>query len=614
MSTTMNTSAPLVSVLMPTFDQAAFLRRAIDSLLAQTLSDWELIIVDDGSPDATPAVVQPYLTDTRIHYIRLERNQGLGAALNIGLQQARGILIAYLPSDDVLYAEHLRSLSHLLLTQADAVLAYAGVRHHYNRYASGQIDGEPLQLVQVMHRRTSERWVERTELVTDDLHRMFWTKLAPYGRFVGTGQVTCEWVDHPLQWHKIVREPVGGINRYRRRYGVTHPLRFHTTVGNRIDEVERYRRFRERPATPPAADGLKILLVGELAYNAERVLALEERGHILYGLWMPDPYWYNTVGPLPFGHVEDLPHKDWQTAVRRIKPDVIYALLNWQAVPFAHHVLLENPGVPFIWHFKEGPFICLEKGTWPQLIDLHLRADGCIYSSPEMRDWYYTVVPELRDRPSLVLDGDLPKRDWFGVERRPRLSASDDAIHTVVPGRPIGLHPHSVAELAQHGIHLHFYGDFTHGQWKSWIEKTQPLAEGYLHLHTNVDQEHWVAEFSQYDAGWLHFFRSENHGDLRRATWDDLNYPARMATLAMAGLPMIQGDNQDSIVATQTLARQLDLSLFFTTIEDLAAQLRDQARMRQLREQVWRQREQFCFDHHVDRLIDFFRSIIAAQD
>ena len=65
--------------------------------------------------------------------------------------------------------------------------------------------------------------------------------------------------------------------------------------------------MRERPDTPRSDDGLKILLVGELAYNADRVLALEEQGHKLYGLWMPNPYWYNTVGPLPFGHVEDLP-------------------------------------------------------------------------------------------------------------------------------------------------------------------------------------------------------------------------------------------------------------------------------------------------------------------
>ena len=101
------------------------------------------------------------------------------------------------------------------------------------------------------------------------------------------------------------------------------------------------------------------------------IVALEENGHELYGLWMPEPYWYNSVGPLPYGNIRDLDRHKWQHQIKAIKPDVIYALLNWQAVPFAHHVLMNNPGVPFIWHFKEGPFICLEKGTWRELIDLH---------------------------------------------------------------------------------------------------------------------------------------------------------------------------------------------------------------------------------------------------
>ena len=229
-----------------------------------------------------------------------------------------------------------------------------------------------------MHRRTPERWLERRELVTDDLDRMFWDALRRRGPAVGTGLVTCEWVDHPEQRHRIIQEPLGGLNRYRAHYHVEGPLRFHSTVGNKIDEVEYYRQFRERPDTPRAADGLKILLVGELAYNPERVLALEERGHQLYGLWTPEPYGFNTVGPLPFGHVNDLPFAGWQEAVRRLKPDVIYAQLNWQTVAFAHHVLTENPGVPFVWHFKEGPFICLQQGLWPQLVELYARADGSI--------------------------------------------------------------------------------------------------------------------------------------------------------------------------------------------------------------------------------------------
>ncbi len=605
---------PLVSVIMPTYEQKHFIRRAIDSLLAQTLSDWELIVVDDGSPDDTGRLIAPYLADSRIHYLRLDQNGGMGAALNYGLDRAEAPLVAYLPSDDVYYADHLASLAACLKEDRTAVLAYAGVRHHYNRSADGPIDGYSLQPVQVMHRRTENRWLERDELVTDDLDRMFWNRLRPLGAFTGTGRLTCEWVDHPGQRHKLLREPEGGINPYRVRFNLKKPLRFHTTHGNYIDEVEHYRRFRERPATPKAADGLKILLVGELAYNAERVLALEEQGHRLYGLWMPDPYWFNSVGPVPFGHVEDLPRQGWQQAIREIKPDVIYALLNWQAVPFAHHVLTENPGVPFVWHFKEGPFICLEKGTWSQLIDLYLQADGRIYSSPEMRDWFETIVPGLAESgPCLVLDGDLPKQDWFTGQRSPRLSETDGEIHTVVPGRPIGLHPPDVAELGRNGVHLHFYGDFTHGQWLEWIEKTKRLAPGHLHLHSQVDQENWVAEFSQYDAGWLHFFKSENEGELRRSNWDDLNYPARLATLAVAGLPVLQRDNTGAIVATQTLARQLDIGLFFTEMAELQAQLANRNRMAEVRENVWRQRNQFMFDYHVDRLVNFFRGVIADR-
>jgi len=346
------------------------------------------------------------------------------------------------------------------------------------------------------------------------------------------------------------------------------------------------------------------------------VLALEEQGHTLYGLWTDTPYWFNTVGPLPFGHVEDLPRHDWRAAIRRLRPDIIYGLLNWQAVPFVHEVLTSTPGIPFVWHFKEGPFICIEKGCWPQLLDLYRRADGQIYSSAAMRDWFECVAPGLSTaHPCLVLDGDLPKREWFDAPPSPRMSGQpgidNGELHTVVPGRPIGLHPHTVAELAAEGIHLHFYGDFTQGQWREWIAKALALAPRHLHLHANVAQDRWVEEFSRYEAGWLHCFASRNGGEVRRADWDDLNLPARLSTLAMAGLPMIQRDNHGALVAAQSLAREMDIGIFYRDIPGLADQLRDGGRMTRLRERVWAQRMQFCFDTHAPRLLAFFREVIA---
>lgn len=603
---------PCVSVIMPVFNGEAFIARALDSLFAQTLTTFELVIVDDGSSDATIAHAAPWLDDARVTLVRLPRNGGLGAALNIGLARATASLIAYLPADDVFYADHLQSLRTALDGARDAIGAISGVRHSYNRSSDTRPPGEPAQLVQTMHRATDLRWVERAELTTDDLDRMFWTRLGERGAVIETRLLTCEWVDHPHQRHKIIREPIGGINPYRLRYGVTEPLIFHATTGHRMDEVQRYARARAQPMAP-RGDGLKIVLVGELAYNSERVLALAEAGHTLYGLWTPDAYWYNAIGPLPFGHVEEVPADDWQAALERIQPDVIYALLNWQAIPFVHRVMRGNPGIPFVWHFKEGPFIALEHGMWAELADLHRESDACIYSSTEMRDWYATSVPETAGRPSLILDGDLPKRDLLGAERTPLLSAKTGEIHTVVPGRPIGLHPECVEILGNAGIHLHFYGEFTHGQWKGWIERTRSLAGRFIHLHGNVDQENWVTEFSQYDAGWLHFFESRNHGEMRRANWDDLNIPARMATLGVCGVPMIQRDNSGHIVAMQALAQSLGTGIFARDMHDVAAQLHDATKLAALRATVWARRDQFIFDSHVPTLVDFLRGIANAK-
>jgi hypothetical protein len=139
------------------------------------------------------------------------------------------------------------------------------------------------------------------------------------------------------------------------------------------------------------------------------------------------------------------------------------------------------------------------------------------------------------------------------------------------------------------------------------------VAPDHLHLHAQVDQADWVRVFSQYDAGWLHDFRSTNGGDLHASTWDDVNYPARLGTLAAAGVPVIQRDNHGSVVATQTLARERGLGITWREPADLIASLRDRAAMAELREGVWQQRSLFTFDAHVDDLVAFFRRVIAAR-
>jgi len=90
-------TTPLVSVIIPTYNRADLVRRAVDSVLAQTFSDFELIVVDDGSTDRTQEVLAA--VDDRLVLITQPR-AGVGAARNRGLRAARSPLIAFLDSDD----------------------------------------------------------------------------------------------------------------------------------------------------------------------------------------------------------------------------------------------------------------------------------------------------------------------------------------------------------------------------------------------------------------------------------------------------------------------------------------------------------------------------------
>ncbi|MDX2154545.1 MAG: glycosyltransferase family A protein [Bryobacteraceae bacterium] len=590
---------PLVSVVMPLRDRSPFLHRALAALRRQTLPQWELLLVARHQPE--------HAGDPRIRFINAPPEVGLGAALNAGLAAARADYLAYLPADDVCHRDHLATLLQCLEDFPHAAAAFSGVRHHYNRYALQTVPGEPLQLVQVLHRRAPARWLTDEECVTDDLDRMYWNALRDRGEFVGTGRVTCEWLDHPRQRHKLLRESEGGLNRYRQAWEVAAPIRIHTSKGNRLDEKALYSRFLPGPRPE---NGLKIVLAGELAYNPERVLALEQQGHALFGCWMRDPWWYNTVGPLPFGSVRDVAPPD----LPALGADLIYAQLNWQAVPFVHHLLEANPRTPSVWHFKESPFICLERGTWPRLMGIYRMAGGHIFCSEEAASWTDTVLPPPeRRKPRLILDGDLPKLDWFTGSWTPRLSDTTRERHTVVPGRPIGLHPEDVGELARHGVHLHFYGDFTQGEWRNWIAKAQGLAPLHLHLHSQVHADRWVEEFSRYDAGWLHYFQSENTGEITRANWDDLNVPARLTTLAAAGLPFLQRDNTGHSVAIQTIGRRHDCALFARSMRHVAEHLYDDDVLQRKRENARKHRSEFAFDTHVAPLVHFFKQVMDLQ-
>ena len=99
-------TTPRVSILMPVYNVAPYLREAMDSILAQTFQDFELIVLDDCSPDNSAEILDTY-TDERIVRYRGEKNMGLSNVLNVGMAMARGELIARMDSDDISTPERL---------------------------------------------------------------------------------------------------------------------------------------------------------------------------------------------------------------------------------------------------------------------------------------------------------------------------------------------------------------------------------------------------------------------------------------------------------------------------------------------------------------------------
>ncbi len=611
---------------MPTYNQDCFILRAIKSLIQQTFEHWELIIVNDGSTDDTEEYILDILNENsaKIKYIKNEENMGIGYSINRAIALSSYEYIAYLPSDDYYYKNHLETLFEAIDKDGDVVLAFNGMKYQSNDSLNTAHDFETrtlrngycLQLVQVGHRKTSDLWIERSEWVSEDLYQTFWKALTPRGTFYPTKKITCYWSSHPHQRHKIMAEKYGGnLNYYRNYYGVKTPLKIKVSDHKFVDEEKMYEKFKAKRALQNS-DGLKILVVGELGYNPERLFSFETAGHKLFGLWIDrPPYSHINVGPIPFGNIEYIDSQNYKSEINRIKPDIIYGLLNFCAVQLAYDVMQNFPEIPFVWHFKESPQVCIANGQWKKLIHLYTNADGRIYINEECKSWFEQFMPStaIDNARNFILDGDLPHKEFFTNDFAPKLSSTQGGIHTVVAGRMVGIQTSDIKILADKNVHLHLYVESYHHRSQDIISHLKKIAPDHFHVHPHCKNSNWVSEFSKYDAGWLHCFNSSNNGEMQLAGWDDLNIPARLSVLAAAGLPAIQKDNHNHIVAMQSIVDKLDFGIFFYNGFDLAKQLNDTSLIDRLTKNIKSRREFFTFDFHLPALIDFFKVLIASK-
>jgi len=156
-----------VSVIIPTYNRAALLGRAIESVLGQSHGDLELIVVDDGSDDGTEDLVRGYC-DNRVGYLRLERNSGQSVARNAGARAARHELIAFQDSDDEWVEDKLRRHIDVLtgspaefgVTYSDMTRVWADGSRSY--HGSPDMGGNSLFREDGQHYRAYELGIQAT--------------------------------------------------------------------------------------------------------------------------------------------------------------------------------------------------------------------------------------------------------------------------------------------------------------------------------------------------------------------------------------------------------------------------------------------------------------------
>lgn len=119
---------PFFSVIVPCYNSENFIRLCIDSIIIQSFSDWELILIDDGSTDNTPAVCNSYSCVENIHFFR-QKNAGVSAARNFALDRCSGEWIMFIDSDDWFEPTALEKIKELIDKDNPDVL---GFNHYYN--------------------------------------------------------------------------------------------------------------------------------------------------------------------------------------------------------------------------------------------------------------------------------------------------------------------------------------------------------------------------------------------------------------------------------------------------------------------------------------------------
>lgn len=128
---------PLVTVVMPTYNRPGLIAESIESVLGQTMPDWELIVVNDGGDKLVERTLEKYLKDPRVRYVYAEHG-GLSSAANVGLKLGKGEYLTELDDDDVMYPDHLETIKKGFASRPDIKVVYVDFLRAQQKMQGGQ--------------------------------------------------------------------------------------------------------------------------------------------------------------------------------------------------------------------------------------------------------------------------------------------------------------------------------------------------------------------------------------------------------------------------------------------------------------------------------------------
>ena len=126
---------PLLSIIVPVYNTSQYLVRCLNSLINQSLTDIEIIIINDGSTDQSDEIIKQYLTHCNIAYVKLEKNMGLGYARNLGIEKSSGKYIAFVDSDDWVDLDFFKILTDTMIRDHTDIVV-GGVKNEWNNINS----------------------------------------------------------------------------------------------------------------------------------------------------------------------------------------------------------------------------------------------------------------------------------------------------------------------------------------------------------------------------------------------------------------------------------------------------------------------------------------------